>query len=367
MNYKEVFEKANDAIYIHEIETGRVVAVNQRATELTGFSKEELTSASPEEMVSDHPDFTFEHALRYMQKAAQGESQLFEWLGKRKDGTTTWYEVNLIRATIDGMDRILAFFHEINDRKKAQQDLEEFNKTLEIKVEQRTQELADLNRELESFTYSVSHDLRAPLRSINGYAQMLIEDYKDKLDVEGQRIIQTIGNNAKRMGTLIDELLEFSRLGRKEIQKSGVDLKQLVDRTIGEVCRVTACKAQVTVGKMYEVQADYNLLYQVVFNLISNAIKYSSKKENPKVEIYCERNETEEVVLHVKDNGVGFDMQYADKLFGVFQRLHARHEFEGTGVGLAIVHRIIARHKGKVWAHAKKDNGAIFSFSLPKE
>ena len=367
MNYREIFEKANDAIYIHEIESGKLIAVNQQAAALTGFTKEELLLVPLPALVTDHPDYTLEHAIAHMQKAAAGEPQRFEWYGKRKDGTCNWYEVHLSRATIGGVDRILAFFNEINDRKNAQQYLEEFNKILETRVEERTRELEELNKELESFTYSVSHDLRAPLRSLNGYSQMLHEDYKDKLDEEGQRIIQTINNNSKRMGKLIDELLEFSRLGRKDLQKTEVDLNSLVEKAIAEICRLTECRATFKVDKLFKVKADYELLYQAVLNLVSNAVKYSSRKDQPKIEISSKINEDGETIFRIEDNGVGFDMLYAHKLFGVFQRLHARHEFEGTGVGLAIVHRIIAKHGGKVWGTAQKDEGATFCFFLPEE
>ena len=230
---------------------------------------------------------------------------------------------------------------------------------------QAEEQILSLNRELEAFSYSVAHDLRAPLRSVNGYAQILKEDYETMLDAEGQQIIEVIRTSAKKMGVLIDDLLAFSRLGRKEIQKTKIDLDQLVREVIAEINKSMPHRAQIKVaGRLGQVAGDYGLLQQVMFNLVSNAVKYSSKKEQPLVQITSEEKDNETIVS-VKDNGAGFDMKYYDKLFGIFQRLHTQHEFDGTGVGLAIIQRIINKHGGKVWAKAKLNEGAVFSFKLP--
>jgi len=228
----------------------------------------------------------------------------------------------------------------------------------------KSEELEIINKELESFSYSVAHDLRAPLRAVNGYAQILNEDYGAKLDDEGKRIIENISHNATKMGTLIDELLAFSRLGRKDLQSIMVDMNELTHRVVNEINKTTKHNAKIKIGNLHPVNGDYGLLHHVMFNLISNAVKYSSKKNEPVVEISSEEKNGE-ILLSVKDNGAGFDMKYADKLFGVFQRLHSQAEFEGNGVGLAIVQRIIAKHNGRVWAEGKKNEGAIFHFSLP--
>ena len=232
-------------------------------------------------------------------------------------------------------------------------------------IDKHQQEIAlhELNRELEAFSYSVSHDLRAPLRAVNGYSEILKEDYNDRLDDEGRRLIENIRYNTKKMGILIDDLLAFSRLGRNELQMKEIDMNELVETVINEIRRSVACNPDILVDKLHNVKADYNLLCQVILNLISNAVKYSSKASNPRVEISSSK-EKGEVVFSIKDNGAGFDMKYADKLFGVFQRLHSHEEFEGTGVGLAIVHRIITRHKGKIWAEAEVNKGATFFFTL---
>jgi PAS domain S-box-containing protein len=227
------------------------------------------------------------------------------------------------------------------------------------------EKLIEINKELESFSYSISHDLRAPLRAINGYAQILHDDYGKKLDPEGIRILETIKHNAIKMGTLIDDLLAFSRLGRKEIQKTVVNMNKLTESVIHEMNKSMTHKAEINTTHLHNVKADYSLLHQVMSNLVSNAVKYSSKEKNPVVKISSEEKNGE-IVFSVNDNGAGFDMEYADKLFGVFQRLHSQEEFEGTGVGLAIVQRIITRHGGKVWAEGKVNEGAVFNFSLTK-
>jgi signal transduction histidine kinase len=225
-------------------------------------------------------------------------------------------------------------------------------------------QLHELNEELEAFSYSVSHDLRAPLRSVIGFSKILIEDFSEKLDADGKHALHTVQQNAIRMNNLIDDLLAFSKLNRKELLKSEVNTDRLVKNVLEEINTSIPHKAQIKVNVLPAINADGNLLSQVWINLVSNAIKYSSKKEVPVVEIGSFENE-KETVFYVKDNGAGFDMKYVDKLFGVFQRLHKVNEFEGTGVGLALVQRIIIRHGGRVWAEAKINEGATFYFSLP--
>jgi signal transduction histidine kinase len=233
---------------------------------------------------------------------------------------------------------------------------------LEAKVRSRTAELEAANRELESFSYSVSHDLRAPLRAIDGYARMLGEDYASRLDAEAQRLVGVVRSSARRMGQLIDDLLAFSRLGRQEPARARLDMSALAREVVDEL---RSGSATIEVAPLPPAQADRALLRQVWTNLIGNALKYSAKKAEVRVEIGA-REEAGENVYWVRDNGAGFDMRYADKLFGVFQRLHRAEEFEGTGVGLAIVQRIVARHGGRTWAEGTPGEGACFYFSLPK-
>lgn len=225
-------------------------------------------------------------------------------------------------------------------------------------------QILNLNRELEAFTYSVSHDLRAPLRSIDGYSRILVEDYHDKLDNEGKRLIGVIVNNARRMGKLIDDLLEFSRLGRKDIQRTTIDMEAMARTIASEAIEQEGRKIELAVHTLDKCVGDVDMIRQVWVNLISNAIKYSGRNPSPEIVIrsFIENNE---IHYSIADNGVGFDMQYEGKLFGVFQRLHRIQDFTGTGVGLAIVKRIITRHEGRVWAEGQVNQGATFHFTLP--
>ncbi|MFC2176251.1 PAS domain-containing protein [Bacteroidota bacterium] len=235
---------------------------------------------------------------------------------------------------------------------------------MEHKVEERTNQLALINQELESFSYSVSHDLRAPLRAVNSFAQILHEDYYDKLDDEGKDTLNIIRDNAKYMGKLIDDLLQFSRLGRQDMAHVPVSLCELSEEVLFNMKQsINLDNYKIDIQKMPRVNGDRDLLKQVVVNLLSNAIKYSSKNPHPTV-VMGATTENDVVTYFVKDNGVGFNMDYADKLFGVFQRLHTQEEFEGTGVGLAIAHRIIKRHGGKLWAESELNKGATFFFQL---
>jgi PAS domain S-box-containing protein len=254
---------------------------------------------------------------------------------------------------------------DITEIKKAQNYVAELNVILENKVVERTQELALVNKELEAFTYSVSHDLRAPLRVIDGFADILLTDHAAKLDAEGRRTIGIITSNARKMGQLIDDLLNLSHLGRQEIITSRVDMNRLVKIAFAEQLLLYNGKnVKLEADPLLPASCDHNLMLQVWVNLISNALKYSGKQEQPDIHIssYLSDNNA---VYSVRDNGVGFDMKYADKLFGVFQRLHKAAEFEGTGVGLALVQRIILKHGGRVWAESVLGKGAVFYFSLP--
>lgn len=250
---------------------------------------------------------------------------------------------------------------DITERKKAEQQIRQLNADLQINVRQ----LETTNKELESFSYSISHDLRSPLRALSGYSRIMEEDYSQALDDEAKRLLRNIQFNALKMGTLIDDLLAFSRLGRKEVQKSRVDMQRMVENVLIEIGKSEKHNAAITINPLPIADVDPNLFQQVWVNLISNAIKYSGKKEKPEIEIGSKNSEVE-ITYYVKDNGSGFDMKYADKLFGVFQRLHNPNEFEGTGVGLAIVHRIITKHGGRIWADAKTNEGATFYFTVPK-
>ncbi len=249
----------------------------------------------------------------------------------------------------------------------------EYTEELENEIEARTQQirkqaenLEQVNKELESFSYSISHDLRAPLRSINGFSDILMEDYAEQLDEEGKRLMGIVKESAVTMGQLIDDILEFSRLGKKKIQKSEIDMTKLFE----SVCEVETGsysdkQIDLKIDDLPNAQGDVALIKQVVVNLVSNAFKYSSKEDKIVINIGLDQSEENEVAYFIKDNGTGFKMEYHDKLFGVFNRLHSKNEFEGTGVGLAIVKRIINKHGGKIWAESEEGKGSIFFFSLP--
>jgi PAS domain S-box-containing protein len=272
-----------------------------------------------------------------------------EFCFKRKDGSL----MPVILSSI-------AIYNEKGEFIKSRSNT--FDNSVRKKAEIKVQEL---NHELEAFTYSVSHDLRAPLRSIDGYARILKEDYFEKLDDEGKRIIGVIMNNAKRMGQLIDDLLDFARLGRKDVARQRIDMTKMVENIADELIQnEPGRKIDVKVSSLHSAPVDVDMIRQVWVNLLSNAIKYTGKTLNSTIEISSE-SKTGEIQYMVKDNGVGFDMQYVGKLFGVFQRLHKMQDFTGTGVGLAIVKRIIDRHEGRVWAEGEINKGAKFYFTIP--
>jgi len=240
------------------------------------------------------------------------------------------------------------------------------NAALERRVRERTAELESANKELEAFSYSVSHDLRAPLRHIDGFASVLAESLGPNLSKSDKRYLDLILSSASQMSQLIDDLLHFSRTGRAEMRRSQVNLGDLLEQIIKETQPETEGRNIVwKKGSLPVVQADPSLLRQVFSNLLFNAIKYTRPRDPAEIEIGSEIK-PDEIVIFFRDNGVGFDMQYADKLFGVFQRLHTKDEFEGTGIGLANVRRIIARHGGRTWAEGKAGEGAVFYFSLPR-
>ncbi|MFZ3166259.1 MAG: ATP-binding protein [Candidatus Methanoperedens sp.] len=228
----------------------------------------------------------------------------------------------------------------------------------------RTTELESANKELEAFSYSVSHDLRAPLRAIDGFSRVMLEEYNDKLDDEGKRYLNIVRDNTQKMGQLIEDLLALSRLGRKEMQVSRIDMAKLAKTVFDELKEANPGRnIRLEIKTLPPAYGDQAMIHQVFVNLLSNAIKFTRFKENAVIEIGSIAR-MNEIVYYVKDNGVGFDMQYLNKLFGVFQRLHSTEDFEGTGVGLAIVQRIIHRHGGKVWAEGKVNEGATFYFNI---
>ncbi len=286
----------------------------------------------------------------------------------RDDGSVQWISWKLIPwydepGSIGGL---IMYTADITDQIEYQEKLKNLNEILEEKVEERTQALNTAILELESFSYSISHDLRAPLRSVNGFADILKEDYGNELDEEANRLLDIIKNSGLKMGELIDDILAFSRLGRKELSKSNIGMTKLFTEVKDEVSNeYKDHKSEVEIDSLQNISGDNALIRQVIVNLLSNAFKYSTESEIIKIKVSSEVKGGR-VIFSVSDNGAGFDMKYHEKLFGVFQRLHSNSQFEGTGVGLAIVKRIVEKHDGEIWAESVIGNGSTFYFSLPK-
>ena len=274
----------------------------------------------------------------------------------------------LLGVIYAGMGAIVALLTQrVAQRKREQEELRRINDTLEQRVLARTAELDATNKELEAFSYSVAHDLRAPLRHMDGFIRLLNKRAYATLDEKNQRYLGIISDSARQMGLLIDDLLAFSRVGRAELQLRVVSLDQLVREAMQELKEETQGRDIAwKIGQLPEAMVDRSTMRLVLINLLANAVKFTSKREHAEIEVGTSSNDADEIVVFVRDNGVGFDMEYVGKLFGVFQRLHPAEDYEGTGIGLANVQRIIHRHKGRTWAEGEIDRGATFYFSLPK-
>ncbi len=344
---------------------GVIQYVNDNFCKISRYSAAELIGQDHRIINSGYHDKAFIRNL--WTTIAGGRIWKGELCNKAKDGATYWVDTTIVPFLgPDGKPhRYMAIRADITERKKAEHEIKMLNESLERKVAERTEQLELTNKELEAFSYSVSHDLRAPLRAINGYAAMVEEDYADRIDDNGKRQLRVIQENASQMGILIDDLLAFSKLGRAAIQKSMVNMNILVAAVVEEIVHPSSHPAAVKIGDLHPAMADKVLIKQVFINYISNAVKYSSKTPQPVIEINSWQ-ENGRTIYSVCDNGTGFNMSYAHKLFGVFQRLHSVREFEGTGVGLAIVKRIVSRHGGEVWATGEIGKGATFYFSLPQ-
>jgi len=346
---------------------GHVVTWNTPAEAIEGYGPKEIVGRHFSHIFSaeDRKAGVPKRCLAVAEKTGRFEDEV---LLVRKDGSKYWANV-VITALREGDGKVTSFskvIRDITDRRQAREEIRKLNAELEDRVFQRTMELEAANKELEAFSYSVSHDLRAPLRHIDGFAEMLWRTAGPTLEKENQELLKVISESARQMGRLIDDLLTFSRMGRSELKLMPIEMKPFVSQIIAELTpEEKSRKVTWKIGRLPAVHADPITLRQVLVNLLCNALKYSSKRPESRVEIGA-RDGRSEVTFLVRDNGVGFDPRYAQKLFGVFQRLHSTSEFHGTGIGLAIVRRIIARHGGRTWAESAVDQGATFYFSLPK-
>lgn len=342
---------------------GSIEYVNPRFEEVTGYAKEEALGKNPRILKSGcNPPELYEALWRAITSGGEWRGEL---CNRTKQGDLYW-EAASISAVLDEEGRIahyVAVKENITERKNREEEIRELNASLERRVKERTAELEMSNRELDAFSYSVSHDLRAPLRAINGFAHLIEENDGDRLSAESREMIERLKCNAVRMGELIDDLLQLARTGRQDMRPQKVSLGETAAEVVREL-QIHHPQAEVRIGELPTWVCDRTLIRQVFANLVGNAFKYSAGQAVPLIEIGTVPGKGGAAAVFVRDNGAGFDMRYAQRLFGLFQRLHSAEEFPGTGVGLAIVKRILERHGGRIWAESAPDEGATFYFTL---
>lgn len=360
-NFRLLLDAAPDAMVVVD-QTGIIVLANLQADRIFGHSRDQLTGHSIDTLVPErfrdrhlgHREFYF----RDPRVRPMGRS--LELYGLRRDGSEFPVEISLSPLNVSGSLYITAAIRDITDRKEIEEKVRALNSELEKKIA----DLAATNQELESFSYSVSHDLRAPLRQVDGFSKILLDEAADSLSPEQRGYLQEIRNGTRHLGQLVDDLLKFSRLGRQALVPQLVSLNALVLSVVSEAQSDLANSGRVIewqLNTLPDVICDTTLIRQAFRNLISNAVKFTQGRSKAFIEIGYDQ---EQSAFFVRDNGVGFDMKYADKLFGVFQRLHLQDDFEGTGVGLATVQRIVLKHGGRIWATAEPDRGATFFFTI---
>jgi len=355
-----VVKQSNDAIYLHNHD-GKIISWNEGAEKIYGFTEAEALNMKIWNIVPDHAMQEMQEVINGILKGERIQSMEMKRITKYGKMIDVVFSASVITDPNDNLKSVAITERDITAQKKSDQEIQQLNNELTRHID----ELQVINQEMESFSYSVSHDLRAPIRCINGYSHIILDAYREHFDEELNRLFGIILENSKKMGALVDDLLAFSRLGKRGLSKGRIDIDEVAHRVVTDIGVAGArLNARINIGPLKPTEGDQTLLYQVFMNLVSNAIKYSGKKENPVIDIGC-TEQGNEYIYYVKDNGSGFNMKHAHKLFGVFQRLHNNNEFEGTGVGLAIVQRIVAKHGGRVWAESVEGEGATFYFSLP--
>ncbi len=361
-----IVETALDPIVSMD-DAGRLVEFNPAAERVFGYRRAEVLGREMAEVIIP-PQLRDQHRSGLGRYLAGGEgrvlNQRLELTAMRADQTEFPIELAIARMPTGSPLLFTGYLRDITDQKRAESLIRIMNADLERRVLERTAQLEDTVKELEAFSYSVSHDLRAPLRAVNGFSRILLQDYGPQLVPDAQGYLRMVSENAQQMGRLIDDLLAFSRLGRQQLRTQRVQPGDVVRNALHELAPEQAGReVQIQLDELAVCQADPALLRQVYVNLLSNALKFTRRRPVARIEVGW-RDMDGEVTYFVKDNGAGFDMRYADKLFGVFQRLHRAEDYDGTGVGLAIVNRIVHRHGGRVWAEGAPDQGATFFFTL---
>ena len=361
VRFRRVVESDMIGIIFWDFE-GRITDANDAFLDIVGYTRLDLESGRINWQRMTPPEHREADETSLRELAQHGVCRPFEKEYVRKDRSRV--PIQLGAATFPDGTGGVAYVLDISERRAAQEGLARLNRQLEARVRQRTADLEQANEELEAFAYTVSHDLRAPLRQVDGFSRILVEEHGEELSEDAAHLLSMTRRSAVRMGRLVDELLEFSRLGRRDLETVDIDPAEIARRALVDLDVPES--ATVDVAAMPSCRADPSLLRLVYLNLLENALKFSEERERPRVEVGAECVGGEPVYF-VRDNGVGFDMRYADKLFGVFQRLHRSDEYPGTGVGLASVQRIIRRHGGRVWAQSEPDAGASFFFTLPED
>ena len=341
---------------------GKIIDVNNAAEKVTGRSLQQLIGTD----FSDYFTDPGKARAGYEQMFREGLIKDYELQIRHRDGhvTPVLYNASVYRDEAGDVIGVFAAARDISERKRAEEKIRKLNEELDERVRRHTAELEATNKDLEAFTYSVSHDLRGPLRHIDGFSKLLFEEYSADLPEEARRHLSRIRDGTRRMGMMVDDLLNLTRVGRKELSMQLTGLSSLLEEALGDLQPETAGREiEWRIGKLPFVECDPALLKQVFANLLSNALKFTRLQEHAVIEVGATTQDGRAVIF-VRDNGVGFSMKYVDKLFGVFQRLHRPEDFEGTGIGLAIVQRIVHKHRGRVWAEGELNKGAAFFFTL---